>query len=149
MHTLTRATARFEHCTTLLQALRSFVAAAHRLPYCAKCKRVFFQYAASFICYTSPVKYLAAVAAATLTAAIASTAYSSLHIITQCCCMFYVPGWRVHAGKPLDFIFACVGGGGLVAGIAAYVKAVRPGVRIIGVEAEDAAGMTTSLHAGR
>jgi threonine dehydratase len=41
-----------------------------------------------------------------------------------------------------------VGGGGLVAGIAAYVKAVRPEVLVIGVEAEDAAGMTASLAAG-
>ena len=51
-------------------------------------------------------------------------------------------------GKPLDAIFVCCGGGGMLAGIAAYVKAVRPEVRVIGVEAEDAAGMTASLHAG-
>lgn len=51
-------------------------------------------------------------------------------------------------GRPLDAIFVCVGGGGLIAGIAAYVKAVRPSVKVIGVEAEDAAGMTASLQAG-
>ena len=49
---------------------------------------------------------------------------------------------------PLDAIFCCVGGGGLVAGVAAYVKRVNPNVRIIGVEAKDAAGMTASLSAG-
>lgn len=52
-------------------------------------------------------------------------------------------------GQPLDAIFVCVGGGGLIAGIAAYVKAVRPSVKVIGVEAEDAAGMTASLRAGQ
>jgi threonine dehydratase len=51
-------------------------------------------------------------------------------------------------GKRLDAIFACVGGGGLLAGIAAYVKAVRPEVKVIGVEADDAAGMTESLRQG-
>jgi threonine dehydratase len=40
-----------------------------------------------------------------------------------------------------------VGGGGLLSGIAAYVKALRPSVKIIGVEADDAAGMTASLLA--
>mmetsp|Transcript_2895 Transcript_2895/g.4367 ORF Transcript_2895/g.4367 Transcript_2895/m.4367 type:complete len:552 (-) Transcript_2895:33-1688(-) len=52
-------------------------------------------------------------------------------------------------GKPLDIIFACVGGGGLISGIATYVKAVRPSVKIIGVEASDAASMTESLKVGR
>ncbi|KAG5189185.1 l-threonine ammonia-lyase [Tribonema minus] len=56
---------------------------------------------------------------------------------------------KARNGKPLDIIFACVGGGGLVAGIAAYVKAVRPEVRVVGVEARDAAGMTASLQAGK
>ncbi|CAM9814404.1 unnamed protein product, partial [Phaeothamnion confervicola] len=56
---------------------------------------------------------------------------------------------KARNGRPLDAIFACVGGGGLVAGIAAYVKAVRPEVKVVGVEAEDAAGMTASLRAGR
>ena len=40
-------------------------------------------------------------------------------------------------GKPLDAIFVCCGGGGMLAGIAAYVKRVRPQVMVIGVEAED------------
>ena len=51
-------------------------------------------------------------------------------------------------GKALDAIFVCCGGGGMLAGIAAYVKRVRPGVMVIGVEAEDAAGMTESLRRG-
>ena len=40
-------------------------------------------------------------------------------------------------------------GGGLLAGVAAYVKQVRPDVKVYGVEAEDAAGMTASLEAGK
>lgn len=43
-------------------------------------------------------------------------------------------------------IFIPVGGGGLLAGIAHYVKALRPDVRIIGVEPVDSAAMTTSLR---
>lgn len=49
----------------------------------------------------------------------------------------------------LDAIFVCCGGGGMLAGIATYVKHVRPSVKVYGVEAADAAGMTTSLEAGR
>ena len=45
-------------------------------------------------------------------------------------------------------IFVPVGGGGLIAGIAHYVKAVRPDVRIIGVEPVDSAAMTKSLAKG-
>ena len=55
---------------------------------------------------------------------------------------------RQHPG-PLDAIFVPVGGGGLIAGIAAYVKRVRPSVRLIGVEPADADAMTRSLKAGR
>jgi threonine dehydratase len=55
---------------------------------------------------------------------------------------------RQHA-KPIHAVFVPVGGGGLIAGIAAYIKRVRPGVRIIGVEPEDADAMTRSLKAGR
>jgi threonine dehydratase len=46
----------------------------------------------------------------------------------------------------LDAVFVPVGGGGLIAGIAAYVKRVRPSVRIIGVEPVDADAMTRSLR---
>ncbi|WP_286162507.1 threonine ammonia-lyase, biosynthetic [Methylobacillus flagellatus] len=45
-------------------------------------------------------------------------------------------------------IFCCVGGGGLIAGIAAYVKRLRPEIKVIGVEAEDADAMTQSLQQG-
>ncbi len=48
----------------------------------------------------------------------------------------------------IDAIFCCVGGGGLLAGIAAYVKAVRPEIKVIGVEAKDAEAMNASLKAG-
>lgn len=50
--------------------------------------------------------------------------------------------------EPIDAIFCCVGGGGLIAGIAAYVKAIRPEIKIIGVEAKDAEAMTESLKKG-
>ena len=50
---------------------------------------------------------------------------------------------------PLDAIFVAVGGGGLISGIAAYVKRLRPEVKIIGVEPEDADAMARSLEAGR
>jgi threonine dehydratase len=49
----------------------------------------------------------------------------------------------------IEAIFCCVGGGGLLAGIAAYVKAVRPEIKVIGVEAKDAEAMTESLKVGR
>lgn len=48
----------------------------------------------------------------------------------------------------VDAIFVPIGGGGLIAGIAAYVKAQRPDIRIIGVEPEDSAGMRDSIAAG-
>ncbi len=48
----------------------------------------------------------------------------------------------------LDAIFVPVGGGGLITGIGAVVKALRPEIRIIGVEPEDAASMSASLRAG-
>jgi threonine dehydratase len=41
-----------------------------------------------------------------------------------------------------------VGGGGLLAGVAAYIKAVRPEIKVIGVEAKDAEAMTESLKKG-
>ena len=50
---------------------------------------------------------------------------------------------------PLHAIFVAVGGGGLIGGIAAYVKRLHPHVRIIGVEPVDADAMTRSLAAGR
>ena len=49
----------------------------------------------------------------------------------------------------LHAIFVPVGGGGLISGIAAYVKQLRPEVKIIGVEPEDADAMDRSLKAGK
>jgi threonine dehydratase len=46
-------------------------------------------------------------------------------------------------------IFVPVGGGGLIAGIASYVKAVRPSIQVIGVEPFEADAMYQSLEAGR
>ncbi|XP_073066706.1 threonine dehydratase 1 biosynthetic, chloroplastic-like [Primulina eburnea] len=51
--------------------------------------------------------------------------------------------------EPLEAIFVPVGGGGLIAGIAAYVKRVSPEVKIIGVEPFDANAMALSLYHGR
>ncbi|MBL8481531.1 MAG: threonine ammonia-lyase, biosynthetic [Rhodocyclaceae bacterium] len=51
--------------------------------------------------------------------------------------------------KPLHAVFCCVGGGGLISGVAAFIKRVRPDVKIIGVEASDADAMTQSLAAGK
>ena len=48
----------------------------------------------------------------------------------------------------VDAIFVPIGGGGLIAGIAAYVKSKQPEVRIIGVEPEDSAAMRDSIEAG-
>jgi threonine dehydratase len=49
---------------------------------------------------------------------------------------------------PLDAIFVAIGGGGLIGGIAAYVKRVRPDVKIIGVQPNDSDAMARSLEAG-
>jgi len=50
---------------------------------------------------------------------------------------------------PIDAIFVAIGGGGLIAGIASYVKRVRPDIKIIGVQPEDSNAMALSLAAGR
>jgi len=55
---------------------------------------------------------------------------------------------RQHEG-PLDAIFVPVGGGGLLAGICAYVKAVRPEIKVIGVEPDDAACLALAMERGR
>src|ERR1700683_3454005 len=56
---------------------------------------------------------------------------------------------RQRHGDEIDAIFVPVGGGGLIAGIAAYCKSFSPRNKIIGVEPEDAAGMFESLRAGK
>lgn len=50
---------------------------------------------------------------------------------------------------PLGTIFVAIGGGGLISGIAAYVKAVRPEIKIVGVQTTDSDAMARSLAAGR
>ena len=55
---------------------------------------------------------------------------------------------RQHSG-PIDAIFVAIGGGGLIGGVAAYVKAVRPEIKIIGVQTTDSDAMARSLKAGR
>jgi len=55
---------------------------------------------------------------------------------------------RQHPG-PLEAIFVPVGGGGLIAGIASFVKFARPGVKVIGVEPDDADSLYQALKAKR
>jgi threonine dehydratase len=55
---------------------------------------------------------------------------------------------RQHPG-PIDAIFVAIGGGGLAAGIATYVKQLRPEIRVIGVQTTDSDAMARSLKAGR
>jgi threonine dehydratase len=50
---------------------------------------------------------------------------------------------------PIDAVFVPVGGGGLIAGIAAYVKFLRPETEVIAVEPDDAACLDAALRAGR
>jgi threonine dehydratase len=52
-------------------------------------------------------------------------------------------------GGRVDAIFVPIGGGGLISGIAVYVKSLYPDVRIIGVEPDDSAAMQASLAAGK
>jgi threonine dehydratase len=49
---------------------------------------------------------------------------------------------------PIEAIFVQIGGGGLAAGVAAYAKFLRPEVKVIGVEPEDAASMGAAIAAG-
>ena len=55
---------------------------------------------------------------------------------------------RQHQG-PIDAVFVAIGGGGLVSGVAAYIKAVRPEIKIIGVQTNDSDAMLQSVRAGR
>jgi threonine dehydratase len=51
--------------------------------------------------------------------------------------------------EPIHAVFVAIGGGGLAAGVALYVKRLYPAVRVIGVEAVDAPTMHAALAAGR
>jgi threonine dehydratase len=55
---------------------------------------------------------------------------------------------RQHQG-PLSAVFVAIGGGGLISGVAAYIKAVRPEVRVIGVQMQDSDAMLQSVRKGR
>ena len=55
---------------------------------------------------------------------------------------------RQHAG-PIHAVFVAIGGGGLIAGVGAYIKAVRPDIKVIGVQTTDSDAMARSLKAGR
>ena len=50
---------------------------------------------------------------------------------------------------PIHAVFVPIGGGGLIAGMAAYIKSLWPEIKVIGVEPEDAATMHVALEAGR
>jgi threonine dehydratase len=53
---------------------------------------------------------------------------------------------RQHQG-PVDAVFVAIGGGGLISGVANYIKAVRPGVKVIGVQMNDSDAMIQSVAA--
>ena len=53
---------------------------------------------------------------------------------------------RQHQG-PLDAVFVAIGGGGLISGVANYIKAVRPEIKVIGVQMNDSDAMTQSVAA--
>ncbi len=55
---------------------------------------------------------------------------------------------RQHPG-PIEAIFVAIGGGGLISGIAAYIKQLRPEIKIIGVQTVDSDAMLKSVTAGR
>ena len=55
---------------------------------------------------------------------------------------------RQHQG-PLDAVFVAIGGGGLISGVANYIKAVRPEIKVIGVQMNDSDAMMRSVAAGK
>ncbi len=53
-------------------------------------------------------------------------------------------------GSPrLDAVFVAIGGGGLISGVANYIKAVRPDIKVIGVQTKDSDAMRQSVLAGQ
>lgn len=55
---------------------------------------------------------------------------------------------RQHPG-PIHAVFVAIGGGGLISGVAAYIKQVRPEIKVIGVQTVDSDAMARSVKAGR
>jgi threonine dehydratase len=55
---------------------------------------------------------------------------------------------RQHQGH-IDAVFVAIGGGGLISGVASYIKAVRPEIRVIGVQTRDSDAMVRSVKAGK
>jgi threonine dehydratase len=55
---------------------------------------------------------------------------------------------RQHQG-PIDAVFVAIGGGGLISGVASYLKAVRPEIKVIGVQTQDSDAMHQSVQAGQ
>lgn len=55
---------------------------------------------------------------------------------------------RQHQG-PIDAVFVAIGGGGLISGVAAYIKAVRPEIKVIGVQMNDSDAMIRSVKSGK
>ncbi len=51
--------------------------------------------------------------------------------------------------EPIDAIFVAIGGGGLISGVAAYIKSVRPEIKVIGVQTRDSDAMLRSVKAGK
>ena len=54
-----------------------------------------------------------------------------------------------HGSNRLDAVFVAIGGGGLIAGVANYIKAVRPEIKVIGVQMNDSDAMTQSVGVGK
>jgi threonine dehydratase len=55
---------------------------------------------------------------------------------------------RQHSG-PIDAVFVAIGGGGLISGVATYIKALRPEIKVIGVQMNDSDAMAQSFKAGK
>ncbi|MBN8489746.1 MAG: threonine ammonia-lyase, biosynthetic, partial [Burkholderiales bacterium] len=55
---------------------------------------------------------------------------------------------RQHQG-PIEAVFVAIGGGGLISGVASYIKAVRPEIKVIGVQTVDSDAMVRSVKAGK
>jgi threonine dehydratase len=55
---------------------------------------------------------------------------------------------RQHAA-PIHAVFVAIGGGGLIGGVAAYIKSVRPEIKVIGVQTTDSDAMARSIKSGR